>query len=342
MPIADEVALKQLAREKGLLMMGPDCGTVIINGTPLGFANVVPRGDIGIVGASGTGIQEVSCLIANNGGGISHAIGTGGRDLKAEVGGITTLMAIDLLDADPGTRHIVIISKPPADEVAAKVLERVARSKKTFAICFLGGTDHAMPDNAKATRTLRGAADIALGKETQRWPSMGVRQHGRLIRGLFCGGTLCAEAQVVLLRANARVSSNAPVRGAVSPRVDGTHVILDLGDDEYTQGRPHPMIDPAVRSTHLASALRDDSVGVILIDLVLGFGGHAEPAAEIARTVEAVGDHDKTLVASICGTDRDPQNYMRQYGILQKAGFFAVGSASDAATTAARSVGIKV
>ena len=157
-PIADEVALKVLAHKKGLLMMGPDCGTAILNGTPLGFANVVPRGDIGIVGASGTGIQEVSCLIANNGGGISHAIGTGGRDLKSEVGGITTLMAIDALDADPGTKHIVIISKPPAADVATRVLDRVGHSAKPFTVCFLGSSDLAMPPNARLARTLKDAA----------------------------------------------------------------------------------------------------------------------------------------------------------------------------------------
>jgi FdrA protein len=339
-PIADEVALKQLAREKGLLMMGPDCGTAIINGTPLGFANVVPRGDIGIVGASGTGIQEVSCLIANNGSGISHAIGTGGRDLKAEVGGLTTLMAIDLLDADPGTRHIVIISKPPADAVAAQVLERVARSKKSFAICFLGGTDHPMPANAKATTTLLGAANIALGKDLPRYIVNPAQQNGRLIRGLFAGGTLCAEAQVVLMRLGGHVSSNAPVKGAVNPSTPRTHILLDLGDDAYTQGRPHPMIEPVVRSALLQAAFEDNDVGVILLDVVLGHGGHMEPVAEIARVAGQYRDTRKTLIASVTGTERDPQGLTRQVNALQSAGFLVAGSMSDAAGAAAQAVGL--
>ncbi len=341
-PIADEVALKQLARDKGLLMMGPDCGTAIINGTPLGFANVVPRGDIGIIGASGTGIQEVSCLIANNGGGISHAIGTGGRDLKADVGGITTLMAIDLLDADPATRHIVIISKPPADGVAAKVLERVGRSKKTFAICFIGGTDHPMPANATATTTLRGAADIAMGKVLPRFQpsSSASTAQGKLIRGLFAGGTLCAEAQVVLMQFGARVASNAPVKGALEIGTAHTSLMLDLGDDEYTQGRPHPMIEPAVRAAPLESAFRDDGVGVILLDVVLGFGGHMEPVTEIARVAHSFRDSNKRLVASVTGTNGDPQHLVAQTSALQAAGFLVAGCMSDAAELAAKVVGL--
>src|SRR6266545_4078976 len=163
-PIADEAALKREARARGLLVMGPDCGTAIIGGAPLAFANVVPRGDIGIVGASGTGIQEVSCLIARAGGGVSHAIGTGGRDLKAEVGAITTLMAIDALDADAGTVHIVLISKPPEASVARLVLDRVARSAKPFTICFLGAPDLALPANARLAGTLQAAAEMSLGR----------------------------------------------------------------------------------------------------------------------------------------------------------------------------------
>ncbi len=155
-PIEDEAALKREARERRLFVMGPDCGTAIIGGVPLGFANVVPRGDIGIIGASGTGIQEVSCLIARAGRGISHAIGTGGRDLKAEVGAITTLMAIDALDADDRTKHIVLISKPPAASVARSVLDRVAKSAKPFTICFLGASDFALPANARSAATPQG------------------------------------------------------------------------------------------------------------------------------------------------------------------------------------------
>src|SRR5712691_6923492 len=195
-PIEEETALKREGRERGLLVMGPDCGTAIIGGLPLAFANVVPRGDIGIIGASGTGIQEVSCLIARAQGGVSHAIGTGGRDLKAEVGAITTLMAIDALDADARTKHIVLISKPPETSVAKLVLDRVARSEKPFTICFLGAADLALPPNARAAATLKDAADLSLGRaaELPLASAPAVRAtRGKAVRGLFAGGTFCAE-----------------------------------------------------------------------------------------------------------------------------------------------------
>jgi FdrA protein len=347
-PIADEVALKQLARERGLLMMGPDCGTAIINGTPLGFANVVPRGDIGIIGASGTGIQEVSCLIANNGGGISHAIGTGGRDLKAEVGGITTLMAIDLLDADPATRHIVIISKPPADEVAAKVLERVKRSKKTFTVCFLGvSSSSQMPANAAIAPTLKVAAEAALGRTLAPVPLThgAFSPRGRLIRGLFAGGTLCAEAQHVLIAAGLTPLSNTPIPGAKhGTHGKGAHVMIDLGDDEFTQGRPHPMIEPAVRDAALAEAINDPDIGVLLLDIVLGTGAHGDPAGHLARTwskVVAVSHHKPPLiVASVTGTRGDIQGWQDQFDKLSSIAVVC-GSNADAAAAAATFVTLR-
>src|SRR5262249_1271211 len=273
-PLAEEAELKREARALGRLVMGPDCGTAIISGVPLGFANVVPRGDIGIIGASGTGIQEVSCLIARAGRGISHAIGTGGRDLKAEVGGITSLMAIDALDADDRTRHIVLISKPPAASVARSVLDRVAKSAKPFTICFLGATDIALPANACSAATLKAAAELVVGEAASSATPPLPQSRGKLVRGLFAGGTLCSEAQIVFRQAGLSVMSNVPVPGA-SPMAgahDG-HVLIDLGDDEFTRGRPHPMFEPSVRDAPLAEALADPGVGVILIDVVLGYGG---------------------------------------------------------------------
>ena len=215
-PIEDEAALKRQARERHLFVMGPDCGTAIIAGVPLGFANVVPRGDIGIIGASGTGIQEVSCLIARAGRGISHAIGTGGRDLKAEVGAITTLMAIDALDADERTKHVVLISKPPAPSVARSVLDRVAKSSKPFTICFLGATDFALPANARSAATLKAAAELVVGGSAASWAQQPLPGLGRagLVRGLFAGGTLCSEAQIIFRQAGLSVMSNVPVPGA--------------------------------------------------------------------------------------------------------------------------------
>jgi FdrA protein len=332
-PIEEEAALKREARALGLMVMGPDCGTAIIAGLPLAFANVVPRGDIGIVGASGTGIQEVSSLVARAGRGISHAIGTGGRDLKPEVGAITTLMAIDALDADAATKHIVLISKPPAAAVARLVLDRVGKSAKPFTICFLGAENLVLPDNARAAPTLRAAADLALGRPAARRPIL-VRQalRGPLVRGLFAGGTFASEAQIIFRQAGLAVASNVPVPGA-APLAEGGHVMLDLGDDSYTRGRPHPMIDPAVRDAPLAAALADPDVGVILIDLVLGFGAHPDPAGNLAGVIagmRAGGGAGALIIASVTGTDADPQDRAAQVRKLEAAGIMVAESNADA------------
>jgi FdrA protein len=348
-PIEEEAALKREARERGLMVMGPDCGTAIISGAAIAFANVVPRGDIGIIGASGTGIQEVSCLIARAGRGVSHGIGTGGRDLKPEVGAITTLMAIDALDADAATKHIVLISKPPTAFIAKQVLDRVARSSKPFTICFLGASGLALPANARAATTLKAAAALALGQ-----PAAAIRieapalrpDRGRQVRGLYAGGTLCAEAQLVFLEAGLPVTSNAPVPGAtllasagdsrVYSRLD-SHVMVDLGDDTFTRGRPHPMIDPAVRDDPLCEALADPAVGIVLIDIVLGFGAHPDPAGHVAGIVAAHPD-PPLVIAAVTGTDADPQPRTEQVDKLMAAGAVVAESNADAAATAIASL----
>ena len=337
--LADEVALKQSARERGLLVMGPDCGTAIIGGVPIAFANVVPRGDIGVIGASGTGIQEVTTLIAKSGGGISHAIGTGGRDLKAEVGGVTTLMAIDLFDADPATRHIVLISKPPAESVARSVLTRVGRSTKSFTICFLGARGLAVPANAKLAPTLEAASLLALGRAeigpgtvtALTSPANG----GMFVTGLFAGGTLCSEAQIVALELGAPVASNVPVPGAAKLDAGaGRHRLIDLGDDEFTRGRPHPMIEPTVRDEPLLAALSDPQVGVVLLDVVLGTGGHSDPAGHLAATLKCRPPQGPHIVASITGTAGDPQGLAAQTRTLIAAGVHVAPSNAAAARLA--------
>ncbi len=338
--LADEVAIKREARQRGLLVMGPDCGTAIIGGAPLCFANEVPRGDIGIVGASGTGIQEVSCLIARAGGGISHAVGTGGRDLNGEVGAITTLMAIDGLDADPATRHIVLISKPPGAAVARLVLDRVARSAKPFTICFLGAAGLALPANARAAATLKGASDAAMGRATQHAPAPRVRaKPGTLARGLFAGGTFCAEAQLVFAQAGLPVASNVPVPVAAGLAGAPTaHTMIDLGDDAFTRGRPHPMIEPAVRERPLAAALADPTVGVILLDVVLGHGAHPDPAGQLAGILSK-RNGGPLVIASVTGTDADPQPRGAQVEKLVATGVIVAESNADAAALAAAAVG---
>lgn len=334
-PVDAERALKEEAREAGRLVMGPDCGTAIIGGVPLAFANVVPKGDIGIIGASGTGIQEVSCLIAQNGGGVSHAIGVGGRDLSSDVGGITTLMAMGLLEDDSATWKIVLISKPPADEVARLVIDRIARSKKPYTVCFIGTDDMTLPDNAVAVATLKAAAAQALGRGALSTVDVkpAPLSEGRRVVGLYSGGTLCAEAQIIFRTANQTLESNAPISGVLAVGSgSAAHVFLDLGDDEFTRGKPHPMIDPSVRDDAFVEALSDRSVGIVLIDIVLGYGAHEDPAGHLASVMaQHSGDERPVVVASVTGTNADPQGRAAQIAKLEAAGVVVAPSNADAA-----------
>ena len=302
--IEDEVALKRLAREKNLLLMGPDCGTALIGGAPLAFANVVPRGDIGIVSASGTGLQEVSTLIARMGGGVSHGIGVGGRDLDERVGALGMLSALDLLDQDAGTRTLVLISKPPAPAVAHTVLERLRRSNKRAVVCFLGSQEPGL------ARTLTEAAEQAMQKKLDISQEPGRKTGKGKVKGLYCGGTLAAEAELILGDAGECV---------------------DLGDDEFTRGRPHPMIEPELRNEHIRTAAADPKVGVLLFDLVLGFGAHADPAGVLIAGLEG---NKKPVVASVTGTEQDPQGWSRQVAALRAAGVHVAPSNAQAATLA--------
>jgi FdrA protein len=341
-PLGQEIALKREARDLGLLVMGPDCGTAIIGGVPLAFANSVPRGDVGIVGASGTGIQEVSCLIANGGRGISHAIGTGGRDLTQEVGGITTFAAIDLLDKDPATRHIVLISKPPAPEVAKQVLARVGKSAKPFTLCLIGSRpDAALPANVRFAGTLAEAAEAVLGRKLAACQGALPKpaSAAKLIRGLFCGGTLCSEAQMILQRSGLDVVSNVPVPDAERLGAKrNAHMMIDLGDDEFTRGRPHPMIEPATRDAPLAEALADETVGVVVLDVVLGWGSHPDPAGQLVRALGNWAGTGPMIVASVVGTEADPQVRSSQVRKLTDAGIILAASNASATEIALQCV----
>jgi len=309
-PLEEERALKRLANEKGLLLMGPDCGTALIAGTPLAFANAVPRGEIGIVSASGTGLQEVSCLVARLGAGVSHGIGVGGRDLDERVGALGTLAAIDALERDAGTKVIVLLSKPPAPRVAEAVLERLERSPKRSTVCFLG------LDKPGLARTLQEAAEMATGKCLKAEEFFNQKIKGR-VEALYCGGTLCSEAELIFRR-----------------RGRSGHRFVDLGDDRFTRGRPHPMIDPELRNEHVARALADPEVGVLLVDVVLGYGSHTDPAGVLLRENLS----SKVVVASVVGTERDPQVRSRQVERLRAAGVAVAPSNALAAEWAAARV----
>jgi FdrA protein len=321
-PLHDEVALKRLARQRNLLVMGPDCGTAIVNGVGLGFANVVARGSIGVVGASGTGIQEVTSLIHQAGHGVSQAIGTGSRDLHADVGGITTRQAIELLGDEPGTETIVLISKPSDLEVSRTVLRALeATGKRTVA--YLQAVPVEMPSSVLRADSLDAAARLALGEALSEPASVHERTFGSRakVRGLFCGGTLSQEAVAVL---------------------GDRHTLEDFGDDRYTHGRAHPMIDPTLRNLAVAQAGRDPRVGVLLLDFVLGLGAHPDPvgaalpAIEDAVSAARADGRRLAVVAHVVGTDRDPQDLARQEATLRSIGVHVCASNVAAATLAGR------
>ena len=342
--LEDEVRLKQMAHEKGLLLMGPDCGTGIINGIPVAFTNAVRKGSIGVVGASGTGIQEVTTLIHKLGGGVTNAIGTGGRDLKAEVGGITLKDSVATLENDPDTKVIVVISKPPAPSVRDEVLDLLRSSSKPVVTIFLGEepTDH--EENLYRAYTLEEAAEIAVqlmhGKEVVEKNTaledpcyqFAAGQTG--IKGLYSGGTLAYEAAMLMKRALGLKDEKKAEAGFILK--DGVHEIIDLGDDIYTQGKPHPMIDPSKRQEMLAQAADDPTTAVILLDDVLGYGSHENMAKELAPTIKEIKEkvasagRELVVIATIVGTDEDPQNMADQKKILTEAGTILCNSNAQA------------
>jgi FdrA protein len=369
--LEDEVALKRYACDHGLLLMGPGAGTAILNGVALGFANVLPRGPVGLVAAAGTGLQEVSTLLARQGVGLTQGIGTGGRDLSEEVGGLMMLEGLKALQADPATSVIGLISKPPAPGVTAKVLAQAGACPKPTVICFMGLSDAAslgtLPANVRLAPTLLAGARLAAqaaganldlspraeAREARRLQQQAQRLRAALapsqrqLRGLFSGGTLCYEAQVVWRdQLHLPVRSNAPLAAGTPPGAARRtpHMAIDLGEEEFTVGRPHPMLDNDLRRRYLLKEARDPRVAVILLDVVLGYGAHPDPAAELgpaireARALARAAGRRLVVVTSVTGTDQDPQVRSAQAARLKQAGAIICESNAQAALLAGRVV----
>lgn len=337
--LEDEIALKRAARDKGLLVMGPDCGTAIVNGVGLGFANRVRRGRVGVVAAAGTGLQAVTSRVHELGAGISQGFGTGSRDLKAEVGGITARQALDLLARDPQTAVVTLVSKPPAASVVAEILAAAQAISKPVVINFIG-----YPPPARRLGNLHFAvsldeaaqlavdllhADAALPAADQRPPLAGY------LRGLFSGGTLAVQALLGLQPVLAPLYANTPLRpeqALADNWHSQAHTILDLGEDEFTQGRLHPMLDNDLRLRRLRQEAADPETGLILLDVVLGEGAHPDPASELAPAIAQVKQARSELevVAIVVGTDLDPQGTAAQANRLAEAGATVFYNASDA------------
>ena len=359
----EEIPLKQYARQHDLLVMGPDCGTAIINGVPLGFANVVRRGDIGVVAASGTGLQQVTSLIDRFGGGVSQAIGTGGHDLKSEVGGITMLQGIGALTDDPSTKVILLVSKPPSPDVMKNVLETAARSGKPVVVEFIGANPADITGgNIFGVKTLEDAATASVllskGKPVKKFSNAlparykalveptrkKIKKGQKYVRGLFSGGTFCYESVLLLSEALGKVYSNTPIRKDEKiPSVWRSleHTVIDLGDDLFTQGRPHPMIDFRLRNDRIIQEAKDPETAVILLDIVLGYGSNMDPAGELvpaireAQKIASKSRRNVVLVGSVCGTAADPQDLSRQESMLSAAGVILTESNAQAARLAA-------
>lgn len=370
-PLEQEVMLKAEATRRGVLVMGPDCGTAMIGGVPLGFANVVRRGHIGLVAASGTGLQEVTTQIDRLGAthaiGVSHAIGTGGRDVYAAVGGATMLQGIKLLAADPQTHVLAIVSKPPAPEVLEKVLAALVAAGRPAVVAFLGSSPQSASKHIHFADTLVDCAAMAvkLAKQQRKLravpgqrlaESKGVARQSdypipklprfastqRYLRALFSGGTYAAEAQIIWSKTRGmKVWSNVAIDAAFdlpNPRQNSLeHTALDLGDDAFTVGRPHPMIDQAARIERLLLEAADPTVRVILLDVVIGWGAHADPARELAKAITQAkaiakrGGRHLAVVGFVCGTEADPQVLSRQEAQLLAAGMVLAPNSASAA-----------
>lgn len=362
--LEQERAIKDLARRKGLLVMGPDCGTAIIRGVPLGFANVVRQGSVGLVGASGTGLQEVTCRIHQLGSGISHAIGTGSRDISEAIGGSTMSQALRLLAADRSTNIIVIVSKPPSASVRQRIIREAQKIGKPVVACFLGddasniapaSSVHPVStlyDAAAKAVSLEGGNAIAVNGDMARSTdevaaARSLAREQRFVRGLFSGGTFCYEAQIIWRLHGISTYSNAPLDtkyrladGAASRE----HCAIDLGSDEFTVGRPHPMIDPTLRVERLLHEARDPSVAAILLDVVLGYGSHNDPAGVLsvaireAKSTAARHGRDLPIICFVCGTEEDPQVLSVQEDKLRREGVLLAPNSTAAAELAAEIV----
>ncbi|HZV52163.1 MAG TPA: protein FdrA [Candidatus Dormibacteraeota bacterium] len=349
-PLEAEIELKSRALRRGLLVMGPGAGTAVLGGVGLGFANVVRRGEVGVVAAAGTGAQEVMAQLHRGGLGLSHVVGVGGRDVSAELGAPMATAALRALEADPQTRLLLLVSKPPAPAVAERLLAQLGAKPAVAAFIGLERPPSA-PEGVRVTGSLEAAVLAALRQLGRPVPdparglaAVAEERMGRLapsrraVRGLFSGGTLCYEAMVLLSARLGPIHSNTPLReGWGLPAPAGGHVCLDLGEEEFTRGRPHPMLDPEARLERIRAEADDPATAVILLDVVLGHGAHPDPAGLLAPVCAEVGRRGDgpAIVAYVLGTDLDPQGYERQRRRLEEAGCLVPPTSARAALLAA-------
>ena len=358
-PVEEEIALKEYARDHGLIVMGPDCGTAILAGVGIGFANAVRRGPIGVIGSMGTGLQEFTSLVHQSGSGISHAIGTGSRDLSDAIGGVSTLSALEVLEADPQTEVIALLSKPPGEKILPGLVERLNRCGKPVVTCFLGirkypserdirfTTAHTLDEAAAlAVQMVAGEPVVHTGVGSQELAALVTRERAgmtpeqKYVRGIFAGGTFCYQAQQVMRDAGLVVYSNAPLDGMLAlddPLRSEAHTLIDMGAEMFTQGRPHPMIDATLRNERILEEAQDSQVAVLLLDFILGYNASPDPVGDLLETIAKAKLTASqrggflSVAASICGTEGDPQNLQKQTRTLEEAGVVVLPSSAQAA-----------
>jgi len=366
--LKDELKLKMMAKQKKLLLMGPGCGTAIINGIALGFANVLDRGPVGVVGASGTGTQEFTTLLNRMGVGVSQVIGVGGRDLTDTVGGIMMKQGINMLASDPSTELIVLISKPPSTNVIPKIMAEAQESGKPVVVNFLGWKPSKKFENLYFTETIEDTAETVLSivknstesffvTRTSALLEMASNERARFsknqkyIRGLFSGGSLCDEAIDVFRRYSLEIYSNVETSekwSLINSQISREHSCIDMGEEEFTQSRPHPMIDLSLRQERIQREANDPSVAVILLDVVIGYGSHDNPAAGLAKTIRkekenAINNNRYlSVVAHVCGSQNDIQGLKKQEEYLHNAGALVLPTNAQAAKVAAAIVGAEL
>lgn len=350
-PLEQELELKELGREMGRLVMGPDCGVGFINGVCLGAGSIMREGSIGIIAASGSGAQEVGSIIEKYGHGISNIIGTGGRDLYPEINGIEMLQAMKLMAEDNNTKVIVLVSKLAGLGVMNKILTEADKIQKAVVAIFLGSEKSLFEGhNVIPAFSLHEAAekacklisedvvDLHLSKkdlqETAQSEYSRYDSNQKYFRGLFCGGTFTEEALIYLNENLSGVNLNSNLKTRFADKLRDRHIslghtILDLGAEDFTSEAPHPVFDPKLRAKRLEKEIGDPETAAILLDFITGPGVAQDPFSLVIETIKKdmsnTGKHI-TYIANICGTEQDPQNIRENIRKLKECGVIVTQS----------------
>ncbi len=365
--LEDEIALKKMAKRKGVLLMGPECGTSIVNGVPLGFANNIRRGEIGIVSSSGTGAQEVSCLLDRCGLGITTAYGTGARDLIDDVGGISAITALERLASDPNTKLILVIANLPGIQTRKRLIEVYKKTKKPVFVRYLGSYDYSIEEKAGIdfASDLTELANMAINELAPILDSSAINlpqapalpeknnYHGRkFIRGIFSGGTMRSDAIDIItskLTGTYKVYSNFERENVIS--LTGTdksreHCFLDMGANEFTVGRPHSLVSPETKLERIIMELCSPETAILITDIVIGYGTAKNQASLLVQAFDKAAritngkSREVIVLSSVCGTDNDLPSRSSEIEILKDAGIFVFGSNAAAANYAADLINI--